>query len=153
MEDYEVVINLFKDVLGEDYIVRKLYVEDYGKGIISYGERNWTNGLGSAYILAKKNDLKNLKDNDITDVYNILKLITKIYNKGHSVIIGSDLYYGSVLELDIPKRLSINLFLNKICCYTKDDSFRNIFKVINSYLINYGYNEVDKLYINKIKKE
>ena len=37
MEDYEVVINLFKDVLGEDYIVRKLYVEDYGKSIVSYG--------------------------------------------------------------------------------------------------------------------
>ena len=153
MEDYQVVINILKDILGDSYTTKKLYIEDYGKGTISYGERAWDNGDGSVYLLGRKSDLKKFNNKDITDVFNILKLINKTYEKGHSLIVGSDLYYGKVLELDLEKRLSINLFLNKICCYSKEEDVRNIFKVVNSYLINYGSNDIDKLYVKKKAKK
>lgn len=150
MDDYEVVINFLKEVLGEDYITKKLYVQDYGKGTISYGERSWDNGDGSVYLLGRKSDLKKTKDIDTIDVYNTLKLINKIYDKGHSIVVGSDLYYGKVLEIDIENRLSINLFLNKICCYSKEEDVRNIFRVVNSYLINYGIHDINN---NNVKKK
>ncbi len=153
MEDYEVVINFLKDILGDDYTTKKLYVEDYGKGTIYYGERDWGNGDGSVHLLGRKNDLKKFNDKKTIDVFNILKLINKTYEKGHSLVVGSDLYYGQVLELDTPKRLNIYLFLNKICCYSKEEDIRNIFKVVNSYLINYGYDKIDEMYVKKKVKK
>lgn len=153
MEDYEVIINLLFNILGSNYAIKKVNIHNYGKGVISYGEKDWTHEDGSAIILGKKEDLNEIKDKKEIDAYDVVKLIKRVYKENHTLIVGSNLYYGSVLEEESIDKISIDLFLNKICCYSKNLKVINIFNIINNYLINYGCKNLNKKDKNsKVKK-
>ena len=76
-ESWENTITLISSLLGDSYIVKELYIRDYGSAEIIYSNREWTPDDGKLLILSKKEDIAELPNNALYDIGNIRKKMTR----------------------------------------------------------------------------
>ena len=50
-ESWEDIIDIISSLAGDNYITRKLYINDYGRGIIKYNNREWTSDNISSGVI------------------------------------------------------------------------------------------------------
>lgn len=92
-ESWENTITLISSLLGDSYIVKELYIRDYGSAEIIYSNREWTPDDGKLLILSKKEDIAELPNNALYDIGNIRKKLQVLYQKNKSFIVGNNFYY------------------------------------------------------------
>ena len=157
-ESWENTITLISSLLGDSYIVKELYIRDYGSAEIIYSNREWTPDDGKLLILSKKEDIAELPNNALYDIGNIRKKLQVLYQKNKSFIVGNNLYYPFGIEFENNKRLEVPTSLNNIIYYgNRKDLLGVVTKEVYNYVLfnNLDINEEDKEYLiskKKIKK-
>ena len=116
-ESWENTITLISSLLGDSYIVKELYIRDYGSAEIIYSNREWTPDDGKLLILSKKEDIAELPNNALYDIGNIRKKLQVLYQKNKSFIVGNNFYYPFGIAFENTKKLEIPTSLNNIIYY------------------------------------
>ena len=157
-ESWENTITLISSLLGDSYIVKELYIRDYGSAEIIYSNREWSPDDGKLLILSKKEDIAELPNNALYDIGNIRKKLQVLYQKNKSFIVGNNFYYPFGIAFENTKKLEIPTSLNNIIYYgNRKDLLGVIAKEVYNYVLfnNLDINEEDKEYLiskKKIKK-
>lgn len=157
-EPWENTITLISLLAGTPYIIKKIYVKDYGSAEIISSNREWTPDDGKLLILSKKEDIAELPNNALYDIGNIRKKLQVLYQKNKSFIVGNNFYYPFGIEFENNKRLEVPTSLNNIIYYgNRKDLLGVVTKEVYNYVLfnNLDINEEDKEYLiskKKIKK-
>ena len=156
-DSWENIITIISTLLGNSYIVKKLYIRDYGAAEIAYSNREWTSNDGKLLILGKKEDISELPNDTLYDICNIRKKLSKLYSDDKSFIVGNNFYYPFGIEFENTKKLEIPTNLNNIVYYgNRKDLLGVIAKEIYNYILIYGLKlsdeDIKKLQKSKIKK-
>ena len=139
-EPWENTITLISLLAGTPYIIKKIYVKDYGSAEIISSNREWTSDNGEALILGKEEDILSIPNNSIVEIGNIRKMLQQLYQENKSFVIGNNFYYPFGIEFENNK-----------------DLLGVIEKEVYNYVLfnNLDINEEDKEYLiskKKIKK-
>lgn len=157
-ESWENTITLISSLLGDSYIVKELYIRDYGSAEIIYSNREWTPDDGKVLILGKEEDILSIPNNIIVEIGNIRKMLQQLYQENKSFVIGNNFYYPFGIEFENNKRLEVPTSLNNIIYYgNRKDLLGVVTKEVYNYVLfnNLDINEEDKEYLiskKKIKK-
>lgn len=157
-ESWENTITLISSLLGDSYIVKELYIRDYGSAEIISSNREWTSDNGEALILGKEEDILSIPNNSIVEIGNIRKMLQQLYQENKSFVIGNNFYYPFGIEFENNKRLEVPTSLNNIIYYgNRKDLLGVVTKEVYNYVLfnNLDINEEDKEYLiskKKIKK-
>ena len=157
-ESWENTITLISSLLGDSYIVKELYIRDYGSAEIISSNREWTSDNGEALILGKEEDILSIPNNSIVEIGNIRKMLQQLYQENKSFVIGNNFYYPFGIEFENNKRLEVPTSLNNIIYYgNRKDLLGVVTKEVYNYVLfnNLDINEEDKKYLiskKKIKK-
>jgi len=147
-EPWENTITLISLLAGTPYIIKKIYVKDYGSAEIISSNREWTSDNGEALILGKEEDILSIPNNSIVEIGNIRKILQQLYQENKSFVI----------EFENNKRLEVPTSLNNIIYYgNRKDLLGVVTKEVYNYVLfnNLDINEEDKEYLiskKKIKK-
>ena len=157
-EPWENTITLISLLAGTPYIIKKIYVKDYGSAEIISSNREWTSDNGEALILGKEEDILSIPNNSIVEIGNIRKMLQQLYQENKSFVIGNNFYYPFGIEFENNKRLEVPTSLNNIIYYgNRKDLLGVVTKEVYNYVLfnNLDINEEDKEYLiskKKIKK-
>lgn len=157
-ESWEDTIDIISSLAGDNYITRKLYINDYGRGIIKYNNREWTSDNGKIVVLGKEKDISFLPNNEVYEVYKLRHILNILYNKNCPFIIGNNFFYPYGIEFDFDNKICIPTDLNSIIYYgNRKDSLGIISKEIYNYVLinNLEIKQEDIKYIKnkeRIKK-
>lgn len=157
-EPWENTITLISLLAGTPYIIKKIYVKDYGSAEIISSNREWTSDNGEALILGKEEDILSIPNNSIVEIGNIRKMLQQLYQENKSFVIGNNFYYPFGIEFENNKRLEVPTILNNIIYYgNRKDLLGVVTKEVYNYVLfnNLDINEEDKEYLiskKKIKK-
>ena len=157
-EPWENTITLISLLAGTPYIIKKIYVKDYGSAEIISSNREWTSDNGEALILGKEEDILSIPNNSIVEIGNIRKILQQLYQENKSFVIGNNFYYPFGIEFENNKRLEVPTSLNNIIYYgNRKDLLGVVTKEVYNYVLfnNLDINEEDKEYLiskKKIKK-
>lgn len=157
-ESWEDTIDIISSLAGDNYITRKLYINDYGRGIIKYNNREWTSDNGKIVVLGRSKDISFLPNNEVYEVYKLRHILNILYNKNCSFIIGNNFFYPYGIEFDFDNKICIPTDLNSIIYYgNRKDSLGIISKEIYNYVLinNLEIKQEDIRYIKnkeRIKK-
>lgn len=157
-EPWENTITLISLLAGTPYIIKKIYVKDYGSAEIISSNREWTPDDGKLLILSKKEDIAELPNNALYDIGNIRNKLQVLYQKNKSFIVGNNFYYPFGIAFENTKKLEIPTSLNNIIYYgNRKDLLGVVTKEVYNYVLfnNLDINEEDKEYLiskKKIKK-
>ena len=109
-EPWENTITLISLLAGTPYIIKKIYVKDYGSAEIISSNREWTSDNGEALILGKEEDILSIPNNSIVEIGNIRKMLQQLYQENKSFVIGNNFYYPFGIEFENNKRLEVHQF-------------------------------------------
>lgn len=154
-EPWENTITLISLLAGTPYIIKKIYVKDYGSAEIISSNREWTSDNGEALILGKEEDILSIPNNSIVEIGNIRKILQQLYQENKSFVIGNNFYYPFGIEFENNKRLEVPTSLNNIIYYgNRKDLLGVVTKEVYNYVLfnNLDINEEDKEYLISKKK-
>ena len=154
-EPWENTITLISLLAGTPYIIKKIYVKDYGSAEIISSNREWTSDNGEALILGKEEDILSIPNNSIVEIGNIRKILQQLYQENKSFVIGNNFYYPFGIEFENNKRLEVPTSLNNIIYYgNRKDLLGVVTKEVYNYILfnNLDINEEDKEYLIRKKK-
>ena len=155
-EPWENTITLISLLAGTPYIIKKIYVKDYGSAEIISSNREWTSDNGEALILGKEEDILSIPNNSIVEIGNIRKILQQLYQENKSFVIGNNFYYPFGIEFENNKRLEVPTSLNNIIYYgNRKDLLGVVTKEVYNYVLfnNLDINEEDKVYLIIKKKK
>lgn len=157
-EPWENTITLISLLAGTPYIIKKIYVKDYGSAEIISSNREWTSDNGEVLILGKEEDILSIPNNIIVEIGNIRKMLQQLYQENKSFVIGNNFYYPNGINLSFTDKLEVPTSLNNIIYYgNRKDLLGVVTKEVYNYVLfnNLDINEEDKEYLiskKKIKK-
>lgn len=154
-EPWENTITLISLLAGTPYIIKKIYVKDYGSAEIISSNREWTSDNGEVLILGKEEDILSIPNNIIVEIGNIRKMLQQLYQENKSFVIGNNFYYPFGIEFENNKRLEVPTSLNNIIYYgNRKDLLGVVTKEVYNYVLfnNLDINEEDKEYLISKKK-
>ena len=154
-DNWENTITLISLLAGTPYIIKKIYVKDYGSAEIISSNREWTSDNGEVLILGKEEDILSIPNNSIVEIGNIRKMLQQLYQENKSFVIGNNFYYPFGIEFENNKRLEVPTSLNNIIYYgNRKDLLGVVTKEVYNYVLfnNLDVNEEDKEYLISKKK-
>ena len=154
-EPWENTITLISLLAGTPYIIKKIYVKDYGSAEIISSNREWTSDNGEALILGKEEDILSIPNNSIVEIGNIRKILQQLYQENKSFVIGNNFYYPFGIEFENNKRLEVPTSLNNIIYYgNRKDLLGVVTKEVYNYVLfnNLDINEEFENNKKKIEK-
>ena len=154
-EPWENTITLISLLAGTPYIIKKIYVKDYGSAEIISSNREWTSDNGEVLILGKEEDILSIPNNSLVEIGNIRKMLQQLYQENKSFVIGNNFYYPFGIEFENNNRLEVPTSLNNIIYYgNRKDLLGVVTKEVYNYVLfnNLDINEEDKEYLISKKK-
>ncbi len=151
-ESWENTIDVMLSLLGDDYVTRRLFISDCGRGTMMYNNREWTSDNGKLVILGRSEDLSFLPNDVLYELSEIRKLLHTLYINNSSFVIGNNFFYPDSIELYFDNRICIPTNLNNIIYYgNKKDKLGIVSKVMYNYVFsnNFEVNREDVEDINK----
>lgn len=151
---WENTMNTIKLLAGESYIIKKLYIRDYGASSKKNGEKEWTVDFGKVLLLGRKEDISFLPNNNEYDISKLIYLLEHLYKSNSPFMVGNNFYYPGGIELNVSNKLNIPSNLNNIIYY--GDRINNLGvlakEVYSSVIMNNLELDIDDIqYRRKIK--
>lgn len=153
-ESWEKAIEVMSLLGGNSYIIKNLFIKDYGRATNKYGKKVWTSDYGKVVLLGKSEDLSFLPNYDEYDIGKLISLLEVLYSNNHSFVIGNNFFYPSGIEISTDRRLCIPSDLNNIIYYgDRTDTLGVIAKeVYNSVLTNNLEVDIEDIKYRRKKK-
>lgn len=151
-DSWKKIIETIQTLTSEDYIIKRVFIRDYGGATIKYGQREWS-GEGLLMILAPKTTISHLKDNTYYPLGDILNLISTLHDRKIPFLIGNNFYYPNVVDIPYQEKLLIPTKLNNIIYYGERSSPLGVIsKEVYNYLL-FNDLEIDSTTLEYIKKK
>ena len=154
-EPWENTIELIQSLVGNSYEIKRLYLKEYGAAIIEDKERTWTSKDGKVLILAEKDKISSLDNDETLETGSLLRILEALHDINSPFIIGNNFYYPNGISLSYTDKLEVPTSLNNLVYYGKRNNLLGVVtKEVYNYVLfnNLDIDTEDKEYLIRKKK-
>lgn len=140
-DKWENTVHLISSLVGDSYVIRRLFITDYGASIIKDNVKEWTNDYGKVLVLGKNEDIGSVPNDISVNLCYLIKIIHLLNKENKSFIIGNNFFYPSGIELDTESRIIVPTSLNNVVYYgNKKDKLGVVTREVYNYVM---FNDLD----------
>lgn len=135
-KDYWKTIYFISSLMGPSYVVKRVFITDWGASSVKDSKRRWEVNEGEVLILGKDEDIMEIPDNQSMELNCLLKRVHLLLRDNKAFVIGNDFYYPSGIEDYIEEGVVIPTRLNNVIyCGDSNDVLGVMTREVYNYVM------------------